>query len=1570
MGNIQKIKNKNKIWKIALIFVIFCVGMCSFFCVPQTNAVALAEYELASGDLTNNIIFVNFDGEDSSLNFYQNSYTTFNTMFNTGEYSVREYYKYNSNNNLDMTADIISENNQDIKVFTLDKAREYYMPYLVVKDNTYTLNSNGYFDYYLISGTDSVSGSFEDILKMFATRELIAKVYYFDDTYMSTSAPTDSDISDKILSYDEAVEYVEQNGNCTIVSSYERYIREYMLLCNAMEKAQNYMNDTNSDKNNDGIIDCFSIALLDDASAQKYDVQWADLLWAHQVDLSSFGGLLQYMSSYLSMLSNYGYSTEDIQILSNYATNTPTTKNSLSFGNVYMSNYEITNLDTQDNWESFVVNNKTTCHELGHVLGLPDLYTGSSDTSSMGSFSHMCNSHTSQASYFTSYEREKLGWLNENNVKTIENGGYFTVNAVQGYDNDNVVAYKYNIPNTNEWVYFEYRMPSKDMTKFDDDCGNKQGLLVYTVNKDYNGNHNTDNNYEIYVQRNDSASVRNATLAKGESLGNVDKSILKNIIKYSIAKDGTSKNTGLKVSVSAINGTKLTFRLKSNDFTVESYDLQQNFGGNEKLYKKLLAQSTDTSKLFADSFVDVEQLDISSCDITNLDFLNLFDLSTVKYINLCDNYLQNDSLTNLTSLQLERVLLSNNCIDFSNLSTSLLTNSVYEWGIQTTSKETLFVNDCPTISFYYTQTGKISSISANGTKLSVCETQFYVCNLNTYGEYEFIVEINDDIFGSFDINYTFQVIGIFLNYDSDNPLKLTLNSTFPSIDKLLTVYGISIQDLTLISTLPNIESVGDFTCVLKIEYAGYTISAPIYYKVVAIKLGFSASEDIYAIDEEYTEPTTNIYEDNILTKYTYENLGNNQTYYIEYYEIGDIETKTLVQNISTKSPKTYLIKYIITTSFGENYIYERTITVSEDVVKSWAMNEKLYKELLGISNKKYVYKSDFGQDIDLSSKDLDSISGLELILLDNITVNLCDNNLSSYSELDNIKNTCNAKLLLVFNNFAKTDKTYSNFVFGLQNVNDCYISKERQTEIGDICSDYSKYFNFEFGTYKIEQNKVYLSTFGKQIECKFTLLSTGKSYQKLVDNIYVGLKNDTIEKEYSSQLKYNFDDYFGIEGVEQNELTLSNNYSNIASQLTKVGEYKLNTTFTYKTNTLTHSIKIIVKNTTELDIISTPKTVVYVQNQQQYNDMYANDVCVFYDDYENKNIEVKAPQLNLVEYKKYEVTFTAVGSSNIPKYFTREVVFGNVELYEEQTNVQLNEKFILPIFVTIFEQSDIEIKYTVNSKNYIVYDTNSELSLSNYGENKINIIVSHKQNENIEYSLDYIVNVIDDTSPTIILYGQTYCSLYAGAEYKEYGYKITDNCTDQILTNENQIDDIKLDFEYYFCKVGEQEKKVEKLDSSKVGIYKIVYIATDKFQNSAQDYRYVEVVYADISEIEIDQTCLLPRYSLGKKVEFCVNATSQYIINPDFQVNWYINNELVKTSTSKFEYKFEQAGEYVVKATLTDSENIYSQEITITIYEKSPYENMAIYIGIGIGAVVVISFAVFFINVYRKRNFY
>ena len=93
------------------------------------------------------------------------------------------------------------------------------------------------------------------------------------------------------------------------------------------------------------------------------------------------------------------------------------------------------------------------CHETMHALGLQDLYR--SNQQSAVYYMSLMGKHLSLiGQYISVKERESLGWLDENQIKTIEKNGTYKLSRVSAQNG--IAAYKQDLPN-GKTLYLEYR---------------------------------------------------------------------------------------------------------------------------------------------------------------------------------------------------------------------------------------------------------------------------------------------------------------------------------------------------------------------------------------------------------------------------------------------------------------------------------------------------------------------------------------------------------------------------------------------------------------------------------------------------------------------------------------------------------------------------------------------------------------------------------------------------------------------------------------------------------------------------------------------------------------------------------------------------------------------------------------------------------------------------------------------------------------------------------------------------------------------------------------------------------
>ena len=546
--------------KFGFLIFIFLIGF-GFWGLPKTNNIVHADViddifdtNSAVGTYVNNLVLLNFKNETNTLeqNVPNNQIALYDEVYNVNSHSLNAFYSQLSNGNLNLETEFI-ENSDNIEVITIDKEREYFMNYCFYNNDTKTwqINTDGYFAYELVeSSSTPASGGLDLGFLLNSTHKYFV---YGDSSYSSNKIPSDKDISDGIISYDYAEQLVNSNSNYHLIESAERYFRELELISLISNELDNKIDLTNCDNNQDGEIDILNFNILDNPN-KNYRIEWSELLWAHQFSLGSILDMeLSYGSIYSGTLYNFIqnqlYSSVlkdflqphiygDIDTYIDCAKNRPSVTTGLTTKNVdryYLTTFNAQNLYglDVDDFENIkdALQLSTTAHELGHVFGLPDLYEyPSNDGDSVKRWSLMCyNSNPSQ--YMTAFERELLGWLDSDNIKTIDSSGTYILNATIGYDENNVVAYKIqNKKDLNQWIYFEYRNKEIAENSYWEQNTGEAGLLVYRVDTSILTGNMYAPPYGVWVYRDD--TIENATFVENDEFGNFDIKVLQNALTW------------------------------------------------------------------------------------------------------------------------------------------------------------------------------------------------------------------------------------------------------------------------------------------------------------------------------------------------------------------------------------------------------------------------------------------------------------------------------------------------------------------------------------------------------------------------------------------------------------------------------------------------------------------------------------------------------------------------------------------------------------------------------------------------------------------------------------------------------------------------------------------------------------------------------------------------------------------------------------------------------------------------------------------------------------------------------
>lgn len=203
------------------------------------------------------------------------------------------------------------------------------------------------------------------------------------------------------------------------------------------------------DKNNDGVID--SINILYRESPSNISASWASVLWNYQ-----------YYCNKIVLNSNGKEITSDKYVQA-------TIKNYTD--NIY-----------EDSKGHKIMNVGSITHEMGHVMGLYDLYSNG-DESAVGFMSLMGKRLSPIPQNLSIKEKEALGWINDGQIQNINKTGEYILNSIKD-DSDGVIGYKFKV-SSSYTIYLEYRNFTTNKNTFD----NKNKYLLNSKNEQYKGNY-------------------------------------------------------------------------------------------------------------------------------------------------------------------------------------------------------------------------------------------------------------------------------------------------------------------------------------------------------------------------------------------------------------------------------------------------------------------------------------------------------------------------------------------------------------------------------------------------------------------------------------------------------------------------------------------------------------------------------------------------------------------------------------------------------------------------------------------------------------------------------------------------------------------------------------------------------------------------------------------------------------------------------------------------------------------------------------------------------------------------
>ena len=294
--------------------------------------------------------------------------------------------------------------------------------------------------------------------------------------------------------------------------------REWSDAVNAAISAGNVISDYDGsktysfdelDKDGNGTIDSITI-IYKNTTQNNIAVSWASPLWnytdyADYVEIGTGKGTIK-SSRYVQITNSYARPDGD--------------------SNGYLF---------RDSDGRIMLSVAAATHEMGHVMGLRDLYN--SYNSSPVYYMSLMAKHISPVPQFISVkEKEALGWVHEGDVETLVADGEYNLRALGTSGGKGAIGYKLDIPAKNKTLYLEYRNFETDSNKYDSQYktlykmnGNtvdripmKSGLVCYLIDTGtkFPSNMNFSSprwNYEVLGGTYNTKS--DAALAAGEDIG-------------------------------------------------------------------------------------------------------------------------------------------------------------------------------------------------------------------------------------------------------------------------------------------------------------------------------------------------------------------------------------------------------------------------------------------------------------------------------------------------------------------------------------------------------------------------------------------------------------------------------------------------------------------------------------------------------------------------------------------------------------------------------------------------------------------------------------------------------------------------------------------------------------------------------------------------------------------------------------------------------------------------------------------------------------------------------------------
>lgn len=636
-----------KIAKRGLLFVLSLILFGAIFgIIPQDYTYA----EESVKQINNQVVVVTYsDGnedwfesevESTATNKYtQTPHELMQNAYNESVSSVNKYYSLQSYGQLDMTSHFVTNDN---KAFKIPFTHAELLPYS-------STNPDGYFEYDICSYSSATPPSSIYTTDFFAkTTHLFSAFDCGNSSHNGKGSNCDMDTTDGVGCLCAYYNYGGSNIAC--FDHYERYLREHTSLKYVLSQAQ-MSGDLDSD--DDGYIDALTFIF----EGVEETVGWNDLLWAHQWSLFNLSSLSSYSSLLPTVLKMHGVrdasrsdfsSLVDITLANYYKGDSGNQArcykyNLYLFSHLCQTSYgQIERLVDDEGRET--ISSFTLTHELGHVLGLPDFYVYNDDENedAVAYWDLMAYNYKGAPMYMTTYNREKLGYLQEENVVKITKEGTYTLNATcydelynNGENSGNILALVYEDPDyEGQKIYMEYRLQEGAFESYYKNhyyTSKQDGLIVYRVDEgvkqdsSHSGGTSAGNYYgypyNMYVFRN-AYSSKYAVNSENTSLANItfqsyDHSKTQKELEYD---DVTFINSGLTIEFVKEENGQITFKISGGKLEEEdTRDINEiKLKGGDALTIDVGSEYSDLGIDFASFSQDEFNITISGIDTSVL----------------------------------------------------------------------------------------------------------------------------------------------------------------------------------------------------------------------------------------------------------------------------------------------------------------------------------------------------------------------------------------------------------------------------------------------------------------------------------------------------------------------------------------------------------------------------------------------------------------------------------------------------------------------------------------------------------------------------------------------------------------------------------------------------------------------------------------------------------------------------------------------------------------------------------------------------------------------------------------